>query len=287
MTIGKTMMQDCDEPPTLSTAQYVNAIAQERDKWIEGRFNDLHKRVEDLQRNIENQTERDDKLFERTISEIDRQITTLHTTIIERLLMKDRWLDARFLDVEKLRDADLIKTKELSEANMRWADEVITQLNKSIAQEIDNTRQRVEQHRDSHAQLHAIHEKTLEELKQNIFQRLEVSHKALEAMREERGGFISREQFDVRTESLEKQIDTIERSAREGILAAEKQTREMIETAVSRIESSLEPRIKANAERLDKIERNIQVQDARNRQSIIALGVILTIVELFIRFYAG
>jgi hypothetical protein len=278
------MLKNCDEPPTLSTGQYIDALIEERDKWVHGLDVNLNQRINDLRVSLAGIEDKNEQALKLATKDIEYRVQSLEDNIKERLMMKDRWLDARFLDVERLRDADREQWKSLSDERMRWADGVLKQIDAQIKGEIANIQGRMDAHRVAHEQFHEIHQSSLAEFKEAIQVRLDAFQKVIETLREERAHFISRDKFDTQVDALAKQLDVTDRSIRDSSVAGESQTRELIDTAVSKMDSEYGARIKANTDRLDRMERNQTAQEARNRQSIIALGVILTLVEIFFRY---
>jgi hypothetical protein len=116
----------------------------------------------------------------------------------------------------------------------------------------------------------------LEEFKVFVREQIVSIMKLLDVARADRNLFVTRDVHD-------SQLDAIERA----LLALEKALTEKNELAVEQINEKLHARINANADRITKMEQGISVMNARNQQSIIALGILLTAVEVIMRFFAN
>ena len=66
-----------------------------------------------------------------------------------------------------------------------------------------------------------------------------------------------------------------------------KQTTEKHDLAIQQLSDGVYAKIGALSDRITKMEQGVQVMNARNQQSIIALGVLLTAVEVLIRFFTS
>jgi hypothetical protein len=161
-----------------------------------------------------------------------------------RLAVKDRWISDRFTDAEKRVDKE--------------AEHLSRTTNLLI---------------DTHKETHLVEKANLEEFKGSTQLRLDGIEKRIDVLREERGLFVLRDSYETQLDAIEKTVDTLERSFIERLDVATKQIKDTFDT-----------RVQANTDRLVKMEQNLQVMNARNQQSIIALGILLTLVEIIIRY---
>ena len=207
----------------------------------------------------------------------------------ERLHLKDRWITDRFEDFGKrLADQNDALYRFITSqllAVQHGADQqfaTLTAREDSHYQEVRNLLNLAQERQDkvntalieAHRELHTIEKNGMEEFKISTQQRLEAIMKSLDVLREERAFFVLRDSHDTQVDSLEKNIDALERS-----------TTEKLDIAIKTAQATLDARILTNADRITKMEQNLQVMNARNQQSIIALGILLTLVEIIIRFY--
>lgn len=219
------------------------------------------------------------------IEGVDNRIDFLHDALNERLVLKDRWITDMFGEVDKrmeaagkqaasehksLREATLYEQNALKE----WMQSRFDAGQRRLDDYIEFRRLHGEQIVTSHMETHRVSEMNLEDFKDTVQQRLEVVAKTLEILREERGLFILRDSHEAQIDALEKLIDSLERAMGDRMDGAIKQLRD-----------THDARITTNLERLQKMEQNLHVMNARNQQSIIALGILLTLVEIIIRYY--
>ena len=78
---------------------------------------------------------------------------------------------------------------------------------------------------------------------------------------------------------------TVEKTIIEKNDLAVSQLEEKHDASISQLSESLSAKITALGDRITKMEQGIQVMNARNQQSILALGALLTAVEIIIRFF--
>jgi hypothetical protein len=175
--------------------------------------------------------------------------------------------DMRELKRQTERDVDVLR------------DHVVAKLNLT-AEKIDRAVESYQRERANsemhHNELHGLQEKNLEEFKVFVREQIVSIMKLLDVARADRNLFVTRDVHD-------SQLDAIERA----LLALEKALTEKNELAVEQINEKLHARINANADRITKMEQGISVMNARNQQSIIALGILLTAVEVIMRFFAN
>jgi hypothetical protein len=162
-----------------------------------------------------------------------------------RLTLKDRWISDRFTDFEKRSDV-----------------------------EVHHLYRHVEVLTDAHKDTHLAEKSNVAEFKIDTQQRLDALEKRIDVLREERGLFVLRDSYETQLDAIEKTVDALERTFVE-----------RLEVATKQIKDTFDTRVQANTDRLTKMEQNLQVMNARNQQSIIALGILLTLVEIIIRFY--
>ena len=232
------------------------------------------------------------QLIDTIAAQFDARIDFFHDALNERLVLKDRWITDRFEEVDKrlatagkhlesekhaleLRVAAAREAAVSEHDGMRlWFESRFEMGQKRFDDYVENNRQRQEQLFAAHLDTHRVAEKGAEEFKGTVQQRLDVISKTIEVLREERGLFVLRDSHDAQIDALERLIDSLERSMVDKLDAAIKQLRE-----------AHDARITGNLDRLTKMEQNLQVMNARNQQSIIALGILLTLVEIIIRYY--
>lgn len=216
---------------------------------------------------------------------VQERIEFFHITLNERLALKDRWITDRFTEEGKRVDAlidgvrhQITDLKLLLEAEMKADhDFMVARFDmgqKRFEDYAEASKRQGQLIVEGHMSMHAIMEKSHEEFKISVQQRIDALGKVLDTLREERGLFVLRDSHDAQIDALEKQID-----------AFEKQFTEKIELSVKQVRDSLDARIQQNVDRLTKLENNLSVMNARNQQSIIALGILLTLVEIIVRFY--
>lgn len=167
-------------------------------------------------------------------------------------------------------------------------DHIVAKMNIAVSH-IENTvelyrreRETVEVH---HNELHALEQKNLEEFKTYVREQLTNILHGLDAIRTDRGNFISRDAFDTSVDALEKANRTVEKTIIEKNDLAVSQLEEKHDASISQLSESLSAKITALGDRITKMEQGIQVMNARNQQSILALGALLTAVEIIIRFF--
>lgn len=136
-----------------------------------------------------------------------------------------------------------------------------------------NERETSEMH---HNALHELQSKNLEEFKQSVREQISQIMKTLEVVREDRGQFVTRDVHDTHLDTVEKAQNVLEKSLNEKVDLALEQTNEKLSAKITQI-----------SDRLTKMEQGISVMNARNQQSIIALGILLTAVEILIRFFTS
>lgn len=216
---------------------------------------------------------------------VQERVNFLHDTLNERLELKDRWITDRFSEVDKRllgQYAALEKEVEALNALLcaeikalkEWTDMRVGMGQKRFEDYVTSNRAQTEQLFHAHDDMHTVVERNADQFKEVIEQKIADLSKLVEILREERGLFVLRDTHDTKTDALEKLI-----------LSLEKTTNERIDTALKQVKENLDSRIQANADRIVKIEQNLQVMNARNQQSIIALGILLTLVEIIVRFY--
>lgn len=229
---------------------------------------------------------------EALIGGVEKRLDLFHDSLNDRLAMKDRWISDRFSEVDKRMHDALSRAEIDHEALKNHIDSLraatlteqdamkhMFQMRFDMGQKrfddyIYHAKERGEQIIASHMETHRVSEKNLEDFKGTVQQRLDVVAKTLETLREERGLFVLRDSHDAQIDALERLIDSLERAMME-----------KVDTAVKQLRESHDVRIVANMDRLTKLEQNLQVMNARNQQSIIALGILLTLVEIIIRYY--
>jgi hypothetical protein len=232
------------------------------------------------------------QLIDTLSTQFDARINLFHDSLNERLTLKDRWITDRFLEVDKrledaMRHAEserqglrtaVLAAREAADGEHRairqWFESRFDMGSKRFEDYVEFTRINTDQLFAAHLETHRVAEKGQEEFKGTVQDRLQVISKTIEVLREERGLFILRDSHDAQIDALERLIDSLERSMTDKLDAAIKQLRE-----------SHDSRITGNLDRLTKMEQNLQVMNARNQQSIIALGILLTLVEIIIRYY--
>jgi hypothetical protein len=213
------------------------------------------------------------------------RVDLLHDMLNERLQLKDRWISDRFDEVDKrlvvavsslekeVKDLHELMCTEI-EAHKQWSqmrfDMGARRFDDYVAANAERGRLVIE----GHLELHRIADNSLNAYKDSIQQRIEQMVKVIETLREERGLFVLRDSHDAQIDSMEKTVLALEKSLNERIDASIRQTKE-----------SVDNRIQSNLDRIVKLEQNLQVMNARNQQSIIALGILLTLVEIIVRFY--
>jgi thymidylate synthase len=213
------------------------------------------------------------------------QMEQFNANLNERLEVKDRWISDNFNSVNRRLD-DLAraqqKSAEDSQAFLQVRIEQVEQILKQLSEANERHRALIV---EAHTDVHRINDRNLQEFKDTVSKSLGVITNSIDILREERGLFVLREAHDTQIDALEKLIDGLERGTNERIEVATKQLNERIETSTKQVREGLEPKVQGNIDRTAKIEQNIQVMNARNQQSIIALGILLTLVEIVIRFY--
>lgn len=227
-------------------------------------------------------------------NDFEQRLSTQHQLLNERLELKDRWITDRFHDIEHrieiLNEATLERNGSAlirAKADTEALRSEVNSLHSLIEQEFKGVLDRFEDNKlaaqragqliiDGHMQMHATADRSLDEFKVAAQLRLDVLVKAIEIMREERALFVLRDAYDTQTDILEKSLDSLERVFTEKLEAVNTQSKD-----------SFDQKISVNSERITKLEQNLQVMNARNQQSIIALGILLTLVEIIIRFYNG
>lgn len=156
-------------------------------------------------------------------------------------------------------------------------------------------RETVEAH---HHELHTLESANLEEFKTYVREQIVNILRALDTSRAERASFVSRDTHDSTIDSIEKSIVALEKSLVERYELASrqlvekhdssiKQTTEKHDLAIQQLSDGVYAKIGALSDRITKMEQGVQVMNARNQQSIIALGVLLTAVEVLIRFFTS
>ncbi len=248
------------------------------------------------------------------VDQLDRRVQFFHETLNERLAVKDRWIRDQFdgerawamtkigdveasiqVEREHVRertaqaitnaeaahvaiaqriDAVAMKQKDDDQSLREWLMARFDLLEKTAEANKEAQRRQGELVIAGHMDMHRATERNFDEFKGSVQQRLDVLSKAIDTLREERGLFVLRDSHDAQVDALEKLIDSLERSVGEKLDNAIKQTRE-----------GFDARITTNTDRITKMDQNMQVMNARNQQSIIALGILLTLVEIIIRFY--
>ena len=144
------------------------------------------------------------------------------------------------------------------------------------ADEADKIRRELVLAFHNHEQVHAVVDNNLEEFKISVREQLDNILRTLDQAREDRAHFVTRDASDAKTDGIEKQL-----------IALEKQLVEKNDLALKQMSDTITTKQTTNSDRITKIEQGIQVMNARNQQSIIALGVLLTVVEILIRFFTN
>ena len=167
-------------------------------------------------------------------------------------------------------------------------DHLVAKLNIAI-NHVENTvelyrreRETVEGH---HAELHGLEQQNLEEFKTYVREQINNILRALDTSRADRANFVTRDAHDTALDGLEKALRTLEKTLTEKHEIALAQMAEKYDSNLKQASDGLNSKMNANAERITKMEQGIQVMNARNQQSIIALGALLTAVEILIRFF--
>lgn len=230
------------------------------------------------------------------LSELGERINLLHNSINERLELKDRWINTIREDLEKqimseingvsrnlelLREAlaqsdarllDGISTNR--ELYQKGLDRLVLDLDRRIAEVRDTLTTQQENSWKSHDVLHDVAKEAQNEFKNTVQHRLNVLQKGIDDLKVERGLFVLRDSYDSKIETIEKNLDGLEKT-----------TRENLESGLKLVREQTDARFTTMTERITKIEQSIQITNARNQQSIIALGILLTLVEIIIRYY--
>lgn len=128
----------------------------------------------------------------------------------------------------------------------------------------------------NHESTHEIVDSNLAEFKISVREQISNIMAILDQSKSDRAYYLTRDVYEVNHETLEK-----------AVLLLEKTIYEKMELADTQINEKVTARINLNADRITKLEQGISVMNARNQQSIIALGILLTAVEVLIRFFAN
>lgn len=184
---------------------------------------------------------------------------------------------------------DLLELKRQTEREVDvLRDHIVAKMNIAVGH-IENTvelyrreRETVENH---HAELHTLEQQNLEEFKTYVREQISNILRALDTSRADRANFVTRDAHDAALDGLEKALRALEKSVTERHDASIEQMVEKYESIIKQQNDSLNTKISTNADRITKMEQGIQVMNARNQQSIIALGALLTAVEILIRFF--
>ena len=184
---------------------------------------------------------------------------------------------------------DLLELKRQTEREVDvLRDHIVAKMNIAVGH-IENTvelyrreRETVENH---HAELHTLEQQNLEEFKTYVREQISNILRSLDTSRADRANFVTRDAHDAALDGLEKALRALEKSVTERHDASIEQMVEKYESIIKQQNDSLNTKISTNADRITKMEQGIQVMNARNQQSIIALGALLTAVEILIRFF--
>lgn len=184
---------------------------------------------------------------------------------------------------------DLLELKRQTEREVDvLRDHIVAKMNIAVGH-IENTvelyrreRETVENH---HAELHTLEQQNLEEFKTYVREQISNILRALDTSRADRANFVTRDAHDAALDGLEKALRALEKSVTERHDASIEQMVEKYESIIKQQNDSFNTKISTNADRITKMEQGIQVMNARNQQSIIALGALLTAVEILIRFF--
>jgi|SRR5687768_5511169 len=139
--------------------------------------------------------------------------------------------------------------------------------------DIINTRKELELAFENHKTIHEVVDNNLAEFKLYVRDQIAAILRALDTTREDRARFLSRETYDTAHETVEKSIIVLEKSLIE-----------KHELALKQLSEGMNAKIQLQADRITSMEKGISVMNARNQQSIMALGVTLAAVEIIIRF---
>jgi hypothetical protein len=151
--------------------------------------------------------------------------------------------------------------------------------------DILNTRKELELAFRNHETIHDVVDNNLAEFKLYVREQIRLMQVSLDRMREDRSTFLPRDIYDTAHEALEKDVLALEKRITDKHETAISQLIEKNDLALTQATDSLAAKISTNGDRITKIEQGIQVMNARNQQSIIALGALLTAVEILIRFF--
>jgi hypothetical protein len=212
--------------------------------------------------------------FEVAVGALDKRIDLLYQSLHDRLELKDRWIQTQRDDLdERLTiEADHLQS-DIQKLGERL-DTAIDSIYKYIEASVAGLKDHHESFQKGHEILHSSQKERQEDFRLNTLQRMEVVQKNIDQLKEERALFSLRDAVDTKLEVMEKTLDSL----RDG-------SRESLDISIKALKDQLEEKHTATHERIQKIEQSISITNARNQQSIIALGVLLTLVEIIIRFY--
>lgn len=156
----------------------------------------------------------------------------------------------------------------------------------------------LENYRMGHSQQHTTQEKGFDEFKSATNKRIEDTQKSIEQVKDERQHYLLRETYDTQHKTVIDSVDRVERQARDSRTEMDQKLTAMLDSKIKQITDSYDPKLKQITdaselkftqivERQARLENGINVGNARNQQSIVALGILLSIVEFIIRYKGG
>lgn len=235
---------------------------------LETRINTLSADMNDLRSYVDHHDEAVTRGF-------TQQVTTAHDALNERLVLKDKWIQAELTGAHA--QIDLIRSgiREMFASEKMRTDAEHSAIHILIDGLQHSHDVALTNHKTAHAELHAAANEAQVEFKKSSQERIAELASRVDLLRLDSAKFITRDVHQSSVESINKVIEAISESLREKIDSEVGQLRTTINTKTE----GLDTRVQRN-------ETAVSTLSARFSQSVLILGLALGAMQLIIRFFS-